>query len=43
MKIEKIINKIYKRRQKAHEDLLVCDLELDELLKRLVGNPDTPQ
>lgn len=32
---QKII-KIYERRQKAHDELLACDMELDELLRKLL-------
>jgi len=31
--MKKQIAKIYKRREKAHEELLKCDVELDEILK----------
>ena len=33
MNTQQKINKIYKRREKAHEELLKCDVELDEILK----------
>lgn len=29
------IHKIYKRRQKAHDELLKCDIELDKILRKL--------
>jgi len=30
------IAEIYKRRQKAHDELLACDIEIDKILKDLV-------
>ena len=30
------ILKIYKRRQKAHDELLKCDIELDKILRKLL-------
>ena len=35
MNTQQKINKIYKRRDKAHKKILACDIELDELLKEL--------
>lgn len=32
------ILKIYKRRQKAHDELLKCDIELDKILRKLSIN-----
>ena len=31
------ILKIYKRRQKAHDELLACDIELDKKLRELLS------
>jgi hypothetical protein len=33
MTLAKRIEQIYKKRQKAHETLLLCDLELDKLIR----------
>jgi len=30
------IKAIYDRRQKAHDELLACDIELDKILKELL-------
>jgi len=35
MNTEKTITKIYKRKQKAHEELLACDIALDEVIRKL--------
>jgi hypothetical protein len=35
MKLPAKIIKIYKKRNKAYEILLKCDIEIDELLKKL--------
>lgn len=32
---ENKIKEIYKRRQKAHEELLACDIELDKILRKM--------
>jgi len=32
----KEIQKIYKARQRAHDTLLMCDIALDKLIKKLV-------
>jgi hypothetical protein len=36
--LQKLIKKIYKNRQKAHDILLQCDIELDKIIKELYKN-----
>jgi len=37
MNTQQKINKIYKRRDKAHKEILACDIELDEILQELTA------
>jgi hypothetical protein len=36
--LQKLIKKIYQNRQKAHDILLQCDIELDKIIKELYKN-----